>query len=258
MADSIFGLEHDDEYWRLRGFEAAYDPTTLRLLDELGVAPGWRCLEVGAGTGSIAMALHARAGSVTALDQDCRYIRHLASPSFVVVESAVELADLPNDRDLIHCRFLLDLVREPRDVLEKLSSCVRASGWLLVEEFDDLTLEVTLRDGRVKELHDAIVAAKQGLWAERGLNNHLGRHLPDWLTQLGLVDVESECGCRVRLGGTNGVFAWKQSLIGMRDGVLKNGVSQADLDEYLSLLDDGGISYFSPLVVKAWGRVQAA
>lgn len=256
MSDALFALGRDDEYWRLRKMEATFDVATLRLLDEIGVATGWRCVDVGAGAGSIALALHARAGSVTALDQDCRYIRHLESPSFVVIESTVQNADMPNDRDLIHCRFLLDLVTEPLDIIAKLRSCLRPrEGWILLEEFDDLTLEASLNDGRVEELHNSVVAAKQRLWTANGLRNHLGRLLPDWLVQLGFVDVESECGSRIRRGGTDGVFAWRQSLLGMREGVVASGISAQEFDEYISYLNAGGISYFSPLVVRAWGRM---
>ena len=39
---------------RLRNLEAWLDPITARHLEATGVAVGWRCLEVGAGGGSIA------------------------------------------------------------------------------------------------------------------------------------------------------------------------------------------------------------
>jgi hypothetical protein len=42
---------------RLDMLEALFDPGTARHLDALEVAPGWRCLEVGAGGGSIAASL---------------------------------------------------------------------------------------------------------------------------------------------------------------------------------------------------------
>jgi hypothetical protein len=34
---------------RFQGLEAVFDPGTRRLIGELGVGPGWTCLEVGAG-----------------------------------------------------------------------------------------------------------------------------------------------------------------------------------------------------------------
>ena len=41
------------EYHRLRLIEAANDPTTIALLQHIGIQPGWSSLELGAGAGSI-------------------------------------------------------------------------------------------------------------------------------------------------------------------------------------------------------------
>jgi hypothetical protein len=44
----------DDELARLRLVEGYIDPQTFRCFDKIGVDEGWRCLEVGAGAGSVA------------------------------------------------------------------------------------------------------------------------------------------------------------------------------------------------------------
>ncbi len=62
---------------RLQMLEAVYDPLTLRHLEMVGVGPGWRCLEVGAGAGSITRALAERVGPqgrVAAVDLDPRFL----------------------------------------------------------------------------------------------------------------------------------------------------------------------------------------
>jgi hypothetical protein len=43
----------DDELARLRLAETYIDPQTFRCFDTIGVGEGWRCLEVGAGAGSV-------------------------------------------------------------------------------------------------------------------------------------------------------------------------------------------------------------
>jgi 2-polyprenyl-3-methyl-5-hydroxy-6-metoxy-1,4-benzoquinol methylase len=56
---------------RLRALEESRDPVTIRRLRALGVGPGWRCLELGAGRGSIASWMCQQVGpdgTVTALD----------------------------------------------------------------------------------------------------------------------------------------------------------------------------------------------
>ena len=54
MSQYIFS-EHDDdrELERLRLIEQVVDPATIGHLEQTGVGPGWQCLEVGAGAGSI-------------------------------------------------------------------------------------------------------------------------------------------------------------------------------------------------------------
>ena len=41
------------EYHRLRLIEVANDPTTIALLQHIGIQPGWSSLELGAGASSI-------------------------------------------------------------------------------------------------------------------------------------------------------------------------------------------------------------
>ena len=65
---------------RLGLIEASYDPGSTRRLQALGVGPGWRCLEVGAGGGSIARWLCSkvgRTGRVCAIDLDTHFIEEI-------------------------------------------------------------------------------------------------------------------------------------------------------------------------------------
>jgi hypothetical protein len=71
---------------RLESITRLYDPPTLELCQRLGARNGWRCLDVGAGTGSLASALTglvAPAGSVMALDIDTRFLEPLGSRSLL-------------------------------------------------------------------------------------------------------------------------------------------------------------------------------
>ena len=62
---------------RLAGLEAALDPVTHERLAGLGVGPGWRCLEVGAGGGAVAFWLAKRVapdGLVVATDLETDFL----------------------------------------------------------------------------------------------------------------------------------------------------------------------------------------
>ena len=62
---------------RLAGLEAALDPGTREHLTRLGVGPGKRCLEIGAGGGSVAFWLAERVapgGTVVATDIETSFL----------------------------------------------------------------------------------------------------------------------------------------------------------------------------------------
>src|SRR4051812_38250562 len=81
-----------DQNWhkkgdRLGALEALWDPGTQSVIEALGIAPGWRCLEVGAGAGSIAAWLAARVapdGDVLATDLSTRHLDGLSAPNLEV------------------------------------------------------------------------------------------------------------------------------------------------------------------------------
>jgi hypothetical protein len=72
---------------RFEALPRIYDPGTFRHLAALGVGEGWRCLEVGAGGGSVARWLADRVGPVghvLATDIDTRFLDALAGPTLEV------------------------------------------------------------------------------------------------------------------------------------------------------------------------------
>jgi SAM-dependent methyltransferase len=65
---------------RLRQFEAWGDRYTTHRLESIGIPAGWRCLDVGAGSGSVATLLAHRvgpSGTVVAADIDLRFLTNL-------------------------------------------------------------------------------------------------------------------------------------------------------------------------------------
>src|SRR5438309_1964973 len=85
------------EEQRLAALTSLFDSGTEDLLRRLGVREGWRCMEVGAGSGSIARWLSeqvGRSGSVLALDLDVRFLRGIEAPNFEVRQGDVHTADL--------------------------------------------------------------------------------------------------------------------------------------------------------------------
>src|SRR5918998_6841824 len=72
---------------RLELLEACHDPATFRRAEALGVSAGWRCLEAGAGHGSVARWLAERVGdtgSVLAADLDVSLLDEIELPGLEV------------------------------------------------------------------------------------------------------------------------------------------------------------------------------
>jgi SAM-dependent methyltransferase len=145
-------LLHESE--RLHFLEAGLDPVTVACLKAIGVAPGWRCLEVGAGAGSMARWLAQRAGpggEVVAVDYNPRYLSGL--PSNVTVRKAdVREQDAFQERDfdLVHCRLLLMYLSDRADVLRRMAQTLRPGGILLAEE-PDFGLSTSFGDPDARE-----------------------------------------------------------------------------------------------------------
>src|SRR4051812_19587305 len=96
---------------RLQSLTGLYDPASVSISERLGVRPGWRCADVGAGTGSLAQELAARVapgGSVLAVDVDTRVLEPLAVPGLEVLSAHITTQPLARGEfDLVHARLLL-------------------------------------------------------------------------------------------------------------------------------------------------------
>jgi SAM-dependent methyltransferase len=114
---------------------------TFDYLGRIGVQRGWRCLEVGAGAGSVVCWLAERvgdSGTVVAIDIDTRLIDHLKGPVVEVREQDLMSADLSERFDLVHCRLVLGHLQDKEEALRRMCAAVRPGGWLLAEESDSL------------------------------------------------------------------------------------------------------------------------
>ncbi|MGQ0743309.1 MAG: class I SAM-dependent methyltransferase [Acidimicrobiales bacterium] len=113
-------------------------------LDRLGLDEGWRCADVGAGAGDVAVALAemvGRSGRIYAVDPDpdaCDAVAaaaaSAASAQVVALTQAGEDLLLPEPVDLAFCRFVLLHVHRPADVLARMAAAVRPGGWVLAQE----------------------------------------------------------------------------------------------------------------------------
>ena len=125
---------------RLRSLEQWLDPATIRHLRARGVGAGWRCLEVGAGAGSIARWLCGQVcpgGEVVATDIDTRFLESRSEANLRVLRHDITADNLPPAAfDLVHCRLVLAHLPDRHAVLSKLAAALKPGGQLVAEEMD--------------------------------------------------------------------------------------------------------------------------
>ena len=125
---------------RLSVLESIYDPGTTTRLTALGVDAGWRCLELGAGGGSIARWLCDRvgpSGSVTAVDLEPRFLEADPRPNLEIHRRDILAEGVPGDGyDLIHTRALIMHLPNRERLIADLVRRLRPGGVMLLEEAD--------------------------------------------------------------------------------------------------------------------------
>jgi 2-polyprenyl-3-methyl-5-hydroxy-6-metoxy-1,4-benzoquinol methylase len=135
--DYILDQGFAQERARLSGMESLWDPGSRALLDELGIGAGWKCLEAGAGGGSMVQWMADRGAKVTAIDIDTRFIDALASDSIEVRRVDLRTDTLPQDEfDLVHARLVLEHLSDRRQILDRLVATLRPRGWIVIEDYD--------------------------------------------------------------------------------------------------------------------------
>jgi SAM-dependent methyltransferase len=82
------------------------------------------------------------AGSVLATDIDVGGLSGLHQANLTVARHDLEREETPSGGfDLIHARLVLEHLREPAAVVDKLAAALRAGGWLLLEDADGLLFD---------------------------------------------------------------------------------------------------------------------
>jgi SAM-dependent methyltransferase len=240
---------------RLRCLEATYDPASFRHLDALGVGPGWRCLEVGAGGGSVTARLCQLVGAtgrVTAVDLDPRMVSTLAEtePNLDVVRLDLTLEALPGHTyDLVHTRYLLMHLPGRDELLLKLLDAVRPGGWLLIEEGDGFN--VALADGAYPLVWEAMSAAG----AEAGMAWNWGRTVAPRLVAAGCTDVGVSAEAPYFRGGTTQAELFQLTWTQLFDRMIAAGnVSEPILEQAISDLGDPDRWFPGYGLLSTWGR----
>ena len=239
---------------RLRLIEELYDPASTRLLSSLGLTSGWRCLELGAGAGSIACWLAARiapSGRVVATDIDPRFLQHIKLPNLEVRRHDIRTDALEHDvYDLVHCRNVLVHLPDPEQIARRMVAALRPGGWLMAEEPDLTVMVAVSRDHPAAEDFDSVVRRAY-------VHHSLGfaKSLPVLTDRLGLTDCGHEVTGSIVRGGEPRARLRAETLRRSRTNYLANGVlTEEEYERLARALHDPAFAYLAHLSVAAWGR----
>lgn len=189
--------------------ERRFDPLTRGHLPDGVPAPGARCLDVGAGAGSIAALLAELAGpdgEVHAVDIDTTRLKEMPAGVTVHQHDVREGLPVEGGFDLIHARLFLQHLPEREEVLAGLVEALAPGGWLLLGDVTDRPLHVvTAPDQASADLFRRMMhLSLEVVSPARGITFAWGHRVAGRLLEAGLVDVEGIEHGSIDVGGGPG------------------------------------------------------
>lgn len=244
---SDLGAEH------MAHLERLLDEPTTRWLEPTGIGPGWRCLEIGAGGGSIARWMTDRVGetgSVVATEVEPKRVQDL--PGVQLHRSDIT-EGLPVDGpfDLIHARLVLMHLPQRAKVLAELARALAPGGWLVLSEFSDRPMHVIAApDPTDRELFERIQYLSTDVVSPAGgLSWQWAAEVPERMIEAGLVDVQALEHSQTTSGGADGCLLHRNVNMQAEAPLLQAGASPAELERYRALmLDSHFTAWFNQLI----------
>ena len=244
---------------RLSLLEQIYDPLSRRR--RAVVQPGWRCLEVGAGRGSMAVWLAEQVGptgQVVATDVDTRYLSRLEVANLEVIEH--DILDDPLDAlgagsfDLVCSRLMLfHLQGRQEQAIGQMAACLRPGGWLVDEDANwGTAAPVDPEDPRYDDYQQ--VWQHGDWWLARGYDQAFGQKLPVLFERCGLQDIRTEATTEVVRGGSPWSTWWIPTLEVINELGGGTDTSRREVSVMTSALADPTVWFHRELLHACWGR----
>jgi SAM-dependent methyltransferase len=232
-----------------------HDRASARLLTDLGLTTGWRCLEIGTGQGSMARWLAEAVGDdgqVLATDLDLQFVGAVPENVDLIVHD-IGVDPLPaSSFDLVHARAVLQHVAARETALANMVSATRPGGWVVVEDIDWLVFEEQPLPEPFATLHRTV---RDTYSARAGYDGYWGRRMLAALTGAGLVGVESTGRVTTMRGGQPSAEWYVMALERARQPLVEADLLDAAVvDRALAQARDPSFAVLSPLMISAWGR----
>ena len=242
MSQYVFtDAQQIQELERLQTIEQVFDPASRTRLQATGVAEKWRCLEVGAGAGSITQWLAAivgEQGKVVAIDLDTQFVNRLQLPNVEIIQADIRYASLEKHSfDLVHARYVLIHISDFQVALARMLELLKPGGWLVIEEPDFSAARAIV--GEASQSVDRVNRSILKMFTNRGMDYALGVHLPALLQKFGLQKLTVENDVPLSNGGSGVATVMKMSALQLAQKYIGTGeATQEDIEQYCLFADD--------------------
>jgi SAM-dependent methyltransferase len=244
---------------RFAAFATLFDPTTFRHLQGLGVGPGWRCWEVGAGGTSVVSWLAKKVGPtgrVVATDIDTSLLTAVNRQPVDVRTHDVGVQEPPGEGfDLVHARLVLVHVPDRERALASMVKALRPGGRILVEDADPALQPLACPDerGPEEQLANRLRTGFRQLLADRGADLSYGRRLPQLLREAGLRSVQADGYFPVASPACAALEA--ATVRQIRDRLVAASLAtDEEIDRHLENVASGDMDLTTAPMISAWGR----
>ena len=235
-----------DEVARLRMQADLYRNDADQMLREIGVRPGWRCLDLCCGVGGITDVMNYHVGStgeVVGLDfdqakldvaQTWAKINGLTKVRYVQGD-AFATGLRPQSFDLVHTRFALGIVPNGIGMLSHMLELLRPGGVIFLQEVEFDSIYCYPPHPAWDRCLQVIYDCFQGI----GADLYLGRKLHGLLLEAGIEVIHLRPCSRVLRAGEPMQFHIPRSLDAMRPALAElNLISDDELTEVLAAAHD--------------------
>lgn len=244
MSQYVFtNSQYVKELERLQAIEQVFDPASRRRIQATGIGENWRCLEVGAGAGSITQWLAAAVGEngkVVAVDLDSRFIANIQLPNVEILEADIRQLSLEHHSfDLVHARYVLIHIPDFQAALSRMLDLLKPGGWIVIEEPDFAAARAIVGAKQACDSMNRVNRAILQMFASRNMDYALGAKLPATLQKLGLQQLSVENDVPLSNGGSGIATVMKMSTVQLTEQYIATGeVTQADIEQYCLFSED--------------------
>lgn len=244
MSQYVFtDSQHVKELERLQAIEQVFDPASRRRIQATGITADWRCLEVGAGAGSVMQwmaAVVGENGKVVAVDLDTRFVANIQLPNVEVLEADIRHLPLENHSfDLVHARYVLIHIPDFQVALSRMLDLLKPGGWIVIEEPDFSAARAIVGEERVCQSMNRVNRAILQMFANRNMDYALGVKLPATFQKLGLQQLSVENDAPLSNGGSGVATVMKMSTVQLAEKYIATGeATQKDIEQYCLFSED--------------------